>query len=85
MAPAGGAEAFVEPRDAVKGDIARAVMYMAIAYDMPLMVDRELLIRWHLVDLPDDAERARNDAIKALQGTRNPFVDDPELAGLIGP
>ena len=49
------------------------------------VVDRGLLIRWHLVDLPDDAERARNDAIEALQQTRNPFIDEPALAGLVGP
>ena len=45
-----------------EGDTARTIMYMAIAHGMPLVVDRGLLIRWHLVDLPDDAERARNDA-----------------------
>ena len=41
-------------------------MYMAIAYDMSLVIDRDLLIRWHLVDLPDDAARARNDAIEPV-------------------
>ena len=52
---------------------------------MPLVVERALLIRWHLQDLPDDLECVRNDAIEALQGTRNPFIDDPALAGLVGP
>ena len=56
-----------------------------VAYDMPLVVERSLLIRWHLQDLPDDMERSRNEAIEALQGTRNPFIDDPALAGLVGP
>ena len=52
---------------------------------MPLVVDRDLLIRWHLQDLPDNVERARNDAVEALQGTRNPFIDDPAMAGLPNP
>ena len=60
-------------------------MYMAIAYGMPLVVDRGLLIRWRLVDLPDDVERARNDAIEAYKGRGNRSSTIPALAGLIGP
>ncbi len=37
------------------------------------------LIKWHLQDPVDDAERLRNDAIYNLfQTNRNPFVDHPE-------
>ena len=34
-------------------------------------------------DLPDDEERWRNSLIETLQGTRNPFIDYPEVVSLI--
>jgi endonuclease I len=39
----------------------------------------ETLYRWHLQDPPNDWERTRNDRIAAVQGTRNPYIDHPEL------
>ena len=37
------------------------------------------LVRWHRLDPPDAAERARNERVERVQGNRNPFVDDPGL------
>lgn len=39
-----------------------------------------ILLDWHRKDPPDDLERNRNNAIEAIQGNRNPFVDFPEMA-----
>ena len=71
-----------EPRDAQKGNAARAIMYMAIAYDFPLTgdlnsdkQDQDVLKAWHFGDLPDNYEIARNEYIFDLQGNRNPFID----------
>ncbi len=71
----------VEPRPAVRGEIARAMFYMQDAYGLPIYPRQgELLLRWHRADPPDAEERRRNDAIAALQGRRNPFIDDPPRA-----
>ena len=71
-----GADAIVEPRDAVKGDIARSIMYMVFYYDLPLWGMGPLMIEWHLQDPPDEWECVRNELIEQLQGTRNPFIGD---------
>lgn len=38
------------------------------------------LLHWNVADPPDDAERARDAGVKAIQGNANPFVADPFLA-----
>lgn len=84
-----------EPRDEHKGDAARAIFYMSIAYHgennenwslpnfigpfTPYGQDQNVLKAWHFNDLPDAKDIARNDFIDSLQGNRNPFVDMPEL------
>lgn len=35
--------------------------------------------KWHQRDPPDAAEKARNDKIATLQGSRNRLIDNPEL------
>ncbi len=73
----------VEPRPAVRGDIARAMFYMSKEYGLKLYRrQRELLLRWHRLDPPSDEERRRNNIIQKLQGKRNRFIDNPELANL---
>jgi len=75
----------VEPRDDVRGDIARAVQYMASAYDAESGMPNgqlKLMQDWDQLDPPTVAEFARNDKIKALQGNGNPFVEaHPRPAG----
>ena len=70
-----GRGAIVEPRDSVKGDIARSILYMIHWYDLPDHDMLPMLIRWHIQDAPDDNERWRNNRIEELQGNRNPFVN----------
>lgn len=66
----------VEPRPAVRGDIARAMLYMAQRYDLKLYArQRQLLLEWHRIDPPDAVEQRRNDVIERLQGQRNPYID----------
>lgn len=90
-----------EPRDAVKGDVARMLFYMAVRYESGTgesdleLVDRMTdgggttlgrlcaLLGWHARDPVDALERRRHGRIVGLQGNRNPFVDDPGLAGVL--
>jgi hypothetical protein len=83
-----------EPRDAQKGDAARAIMYMLTAYHnqsgnswaledlLTQGPDQRLdvLIKWHIEDLPSGFEFARNDYLDSLQQNRNPFVDSAHWA-----
>jgi len=67
---------FAEPREAVRGDIARAALYMEERWGIPIYQrQRSLLLRWHQEDPPDAHERWRNDQIEAYQGSRNPWID----------
>lgn len=69
----------VEPRDEAKGNIARAIFYMHVEYDLPIVGQVQMYKKWHELDPPDAQERERNDRIANLQGTRNRFIDNPGL------
>jgi hypothetical protein len=88
-APSGTA---FEPIDSFKGDIARSYFYVATRYlgedagwsdwEMankavlkPWAV--QMLLQWHQLDPVSAKERLRNNAVYALQGNRNPFIDSP--------
>ncbi|GDY28267.1 deoxyribonuclease I [Agarivorans sp. Toyoura001] len=64
----------VEPRDSVKGDIARTIFYMHLAYGLPLKIDRKKLTQWHDSDPVDQHELDRNKAITKIQKRGNPFI-----------
>ncbi len=44
---------------------------------------KQLLIEWNESDPVDSIERTRNEAVYAIQGNRNPFIDHPEYASMI--
>jgi serine protease len=90
-----------EPRDAVKGDVARMLFYMDVRYnggggvaDLRL-VDGDAepgssdlghlctLLRWHAADPVDELEARRHARIVEVQGNRNPFVDEADLAARV--
>ena len=71
------------PRPEVRGDVARASLYMDRAYPSRQILDearRALFERWSAEDPPDEWERERNRAIAARQGNSNPFIDTFEPA-----
>ena len=73
----------VEPRDASRGEIARAMFHMVAEYGKYGLELRrkqaKMLKKWHLQDKPSKEEMRRNDVIEKLQGTRNRFIDNPDL------
>ncbi len=81
----GGSEEVFEPPVAHKGNVARALFYFSIRYHLAIDPREEAFLQaWHRLDPVDQAERDRNDAIYKIQGNRNPFIDHPELAAVIG-
>jgi endonuclease I len=90
-----------EPRNAVKGDVARMLFYMAVRYESgpnlelnnsvnngsaPYMGRLSVLKQWSLQDPPDAFEKRRNQVIfDSIQHNRNPFIDHPEWVAAIWP
>jgi len=82
-----------EPRDEVKGDVARILLYMITMYDELSLVNRtpnylemamfSVLLSWHIQDPVDDFERNRNNVIYSYQNNRNPYIDYPEFVEMI--
>lgn len=88
-----------EVRDNLKGDVARAILYMAVRYegdnnepDLEIYANdfsdtrpAELctMLRWNHIDPVTSAEIKRNDIVQSYQGNRNPFVDDALWADTI--
>ena len=73
-----------EPPVEHKGNVARALFYFAVRYDMRIAAHEEFFLRqWNVIDPVDDEEIARNNEIERLQGNRNPFIDDAALVELI--
>lgn len=81
---------YYEPRDEVKGDIARIIFYLMVRYEeadtrtfTTVAESKELLMQWHNSDPVDTFEANRNEKTYEIQGNRNPFIDHPECAELI--
>ena len=70
-----GAEAVVEPRDSVKGEIARSMLYMIWQYQLPDHGQFTLMLEWNFRDPPDDVEISRYLGAKGLQGRENPYIE----------
>lgn len=66
-----------EPAEQVRGDVARAMLYMSDRYAIPLFKrQRVLMEKWHKADPADAEEKRRNNVIEMIQGNRNPYIDE---------
>lgn len=68
----------VEPTDSTKGEIARSLFYMELAYGLPLGRDRKMFITWAENDPVSVEEKRRNREIYKIQKRRNPFIADDD-------
>lgn len=86
----------VNPTTTWRGDVARAVFYMAVRYNGLNVVngnpneniigqigDLATLLTWNQTDARDDFEMNRNNYIYTWQMNRNPFIDYPLLADYV--
>lgn len=80
-----------QPRTSRFGETARALFYFYTVYGVDTSLDTSnfrleepVLRKWHESDPPSAEEKLRNDAVFAVQGNRNPYVDHPEYIKRIG-
>ena len=79
-----GCKGLVEVADNVKGDVARILLYVYVAYEQPnLTANTAAVGEGNERDPVDEWELRRNDLVQALQGNRNVFIDYPEFAWLL--
>ncbi|MBQ8320559.1 MAG: endonuclease [Clostridia bacterium] len=78
------------PSDTAKGDCARIVLYVYVRWgntalwgESGVIESLPVLLDWMKTDPVDTWEMGRNDAVQAITGTRNVFVDYPEYAWLL--
>ena len=78
------------PDDSYKGDIARIIFYLMVAYTeadnysfTTVAQSLTMLLDWNELDPVSEIEIVRNNKIEVIQGNRNPFIDYPELADQI--
>lgn len=68
------------PRPTHRGNVARAMFYFSIRYNLPIdSVQESALRQWHWEDPVDFREKKVNGLISIYQKNRNPFIDYPEL------
>jgi endonuclease I len=71
----------------LRGDCARIVLYTYVRWgqtNLTSVIDSvDTLLSWNQIDPVDTWELARNDSVESITGTRNVFVDYPELAFIL--
>ncbi len=73
------------------GDVARILLYVYVRWgntgsmwgSSGVIESKEVLLKWMAEDPVDTWELGRNDSVQSITGTRNVFVDYPELAFLL--
>ncbi len=79
---------YYEPKNEVKGDVARIIFYLLTRYSQTdssypvtkVAASMSMLLDWHEMDPVDSIEKYRNEEAYKIQKNRNPFIDIPEYA-----
>lgn len=71
----------------LRGDVARIALYVHVRWgntnlfgEAGVIESQDVLLNWMAEDPVDTWELGRNDSVESITGTRNVFVDYPELA-----
>lgn len=68
----------VEPKEDIRGNIARIYLYMSDTYSLPLTENEiKMFEEWNREDRPDQNELERNTRIRNFQGLGNQYVTSP--------
>lgn len=85
--PYGTASGYYEPKDEVKGDVARILFYLLVRYQESdryqitvVAQSMKMLLDWNELDPVDSIEQHRNEVAYSIQGNRNPFIDYSDYA-----
>lgn len=66
----------VEPKNAIKGLVARANLFMAYRYNIPLSAEQRLLFEtWHAQYPPTELEIIWGRQVAAIEGYNNPYIE----------
>jgi hypothetical protein len=90
----GASAGFYDPNEVTNGrlnlhgDVARIFLYVYVRWGNTanpwgtegVIESKDVLLRWMEEDPVDTWEMGRNDSVESITGTRNVFVDYPELA-----
>lgn len=87
----GESSGYYDPGVSVRGDCARIMLYVYVRWGNSkymwdsggVMESVDILLKWMEEDPVDTWEMGRNDAVQSITGTRNVFVDYPELAWIL--
>ena len=87
----GSSSGYYNPGISVRGDCARMVLYMYVRWGATstmwgkngVIENQNILFQWMEEDPVDTWEMGRNDSVQSITGTRNVFVDYPELAYIL--
>lgn len=87
----GESSGYCDPGVSVRGDCARMLLYTYVRWgndskmwgSSGVIENLNILLKWMEEDPVDTWEMGRNDAVQSITGTRNVFVDYPELAWIL--
>ncbi len=78
LSPSG--DVVFEPPARHKGNVARALFYFSVRYNLSIDSEQEETLRkWHEADPVDQEEFQHHEDIKQIQGNVNPFIENPHL------
>lgn len=70
----------VEPRNAIKGLVARANLFMSYRYNVPLSKEqRNLFESWHVKYPPTAAEKNWARQVAEIEGYHNPYIESSSI------